>query len=123
LAQQSDSQVEIKTAGRYYVRVVGLVPGTGDELTGKPVSFMVTKAVELKPPQLIEPAPGTSLAFEQVRSQGVNFTWSDADGAERYHLSVTRGGKPLFKRTVTDSTYRAKLKPGSYQWTVQTAGE
>src|SRR5690606_11360713 len=87
LVQQSSAQVELGSPGRYYARVVGVVPGTTEELRGPTVGFVVSKALEIRPPQLIEPLPDVSLSYADVRAPGVSFSWSDVEGAETYQLT------------------------------------
>jgi hypothetical protein len=123
LVQQTETQVELKKVGTYYFRVIGMIPGTKDQLKSKVVGFNVTKAIELKPPSLVEPVLNATLPFAQVKSQGVTFSWSDADGAEKYFLTLKRSGKKVFKKSVQDSSFTTKLKPGKYAWNVQTIGK
>ena len=100
------------------------MPGTTSAIVGRKSTFIIRKAIKVKPPKPIDPPNKKKFPLSLAQKNGVTLVWQDANGAEKYKIKITKSGKQLVNKEVLDSIFKLNtLSPGKYKWSLQTLGE
>lgn len=102
--------------GRYELRVRGR---DANGFEGRDARHVFTLKARPQPPFTRSPVPGA-----RVWGSPTRLSWTQADGAARYHLQIARSDvfeAPLVDlQDVRDTEYAAELPPGRYHWRLAT---
>jgi hypothetical protein len=117
-------------AGAYYWTVLAETPDGSNVSAATPFSFTVEPAPLLSAASLRAPSDNASITAEQLRtSRSIDFTWSAAQGASAYILTIYRGQdsarqNPVFTSPpINDTSYSFRtlnvLDTGLFVWQIE----
>jgi hypothetical protein len=116
LGSQHNYSLDIKTPGRLYWRVSGLLKN-GEQPLQSPIQTFVIKVVDrLAPPIPLLPLAGDKQIWEKSKDDGVTFEWTAVPKVSGYVLRVKPGTTEI-KTRLTKVKVKG-LNPGSFEWTV-----
>ncbi|MGE0763690.1 MAG: FecR domain-containing protein [Bdellovibrionales bacterium] len=117
-------EVSLKNNKTYFWRLTGYLPESKEPVPGPVFKFKLQAPNEFAPPALLSPAANASLAFIDVTTQGVNFRWQSAQGAQGYQLKLKALNSPKPEQVIpatpsplTQALFK-DLTPGEYEWSV-----